>query len=137
MDKQLFVTTIPHFAEANLNSFCWFLESGLSDELRNFSSALNLNKKLNIKIYSDEFILKRPKPLISVAWFSLTPSVIVSKIIPKIFSNSGFFNLPWILCDNFEIISLLKINIPVYDADNLPDDLKKIKPIKPGSRIIQ
>ncbi len=61
MDKQLFVTTIPHFAEANLNSFCWFLESGLSDELRNFSSALNLNKKLNIKIYSDEFILKRPK----------------------------------------------------------------------------
>ena len=61
MDKQLFVTTIPHFAEANLNSFCWFLESGLSDELRNFSSALNLNQKLNIKIYSDEFILKRPK----------------------------------------------------------------------------
>ena len=46
MDKQLFVTTIPHFAEANLNSFCWFLESGLSDELRNFSSALNLNQKL-------------------------------------------------------------------------------------------
>jgi DNA-directed RNA polymerase subunit beta len=61
MDKQLFVTTIPHFAEANLNSFCWFLESGLSDELRNFSSALNLNQKLNIKIYSEEFILKRPK----------------------------------------------------------------------------
>ena len=42
-----------------------------------------------------------------------------------------------VLFDNFEIISLLKINIPVYDSDNLPDDLKKIKPIKPGSRIIQ
>jgi DNA-directed RNA polymerase subunit beta len=61
MDKQLYVTTIPHIAEANLNSICWFLESGLSDELRNFSSALNLNQKLNIKIYSEEFILKRPK----------------------------------------------------------------------------
>ena len=43
MDKQLFVTTIPHFSETNLNSFCWFLEYGLSDELRNFASALNLN----------------------------------------------------------------------------------------------
>ena len=42
-----------------------------------------------------------------------------------------------VLFDNFEIISLLKINIPVYDTDNLPDDLEKIKPIKPGSRIIQ
>ena len=42
-----------------------------------------------------------------------------------------------VLFDNFEIISLLKINIPVYDSDNLPDDLEKIKPIKPGSRIIQ
>tara|TARA_B100001057_G_scaffold40412_1_gene36308 strand:+ start:1422 stop:2006 length:585 start_codon:yes stop_codon:yes gene_type:complete len=36
--------------------------------------------------------------------------------------------------DNFEIISLLKINIPVYDEENLPDELKKIEPIKPGSR---
>ena len=42
-----------------------------------------------------------------------------------------------VLFDNFEIISLLKIDIPVYDSDNLPDDLEKIKPIKPGSRIIQ
>ena len=58
MDKQLFVTTIPHFAEANLNSFCWFLESGLSDELRNFSSALNLNQKLNIKNLDIEYNCK-------------------------------------------------------------------------------
>ena len=61
MDKQLFVTTIPHFSETNLNSFCWFLEYGLSDELRNFASALNLNEKLNIRVYSEEFVLKRPK----------------------------------------------------------------------------
>ena len=61
MDKQLFVTTIPHFSESNFNSFCWFLEYGLSDELRNFSSALNLNEKLNIRVYNEEFVLKRPK----------------------------------------------------------------------------
>ena len=35
---------------------------------------------------------------------------------------------------NHEIISLLKLDIPTYDPDNLPEDLKKIDPIKPGSR---
>ena len=36
--------------------------------------------------------------------------------------------------DNLEIISLLKLDIPIYDPDNLPEDLKKIDPVKPGSR---
>ena len=36
--------------------------------------------------------------------------------------------------DNHEIISLLKLDIPTYHPDNLPEDLKKIDPIKPGSR---
>ena len=60
-DKQLFVTTIPHFSETILNSFCWFLEYGLSDELFNFSSSLNLNEKLNVRVYNEEFVLKKPK----------------------------------------------------------------------------
>ena len=33
-----------------------------------------------------------------------------------------------------EIISLLKLDIPIFDPDNLPDDLKNISPEKPGSR---
>ena len=37
---------------------------------------------------------------------------------------------------DYEIISLLKLNIPTYVPDNLPDDLKKIEPVKPGSRKI-
>ena len=36
--------------------------------------------------------------------------------------------------DDNEVISLLKLNIPVYNPDNLPEDLKKIEPVKPGSR---
>ena len=36
--------------------------------------------------------------------------------------------------DNHEIISLLKLDIPTYDPDNLPENLKKINPIRPGSR---
>ena len=59
MNKQLFVTTIPNFSETNINSFCWFLEHGLANELRNFSSAINLNQNLNIKVYNDEFILQK------------------------------------------------------------------------------
>tara|TARA_Y100000816_G_scaffold248149_1_gene197175 strand:- start:293 stop:877 length:585 start_codon:yes stop_codon:yes gene_type:complete len=34
------------------------------------------------------------------------------------------------------IISVLKLDIPIYEPDNLPDDLIKIPPIKPGSRVI-
>lgn len=32
------------------------------------------------------------------------------------------------------LISLLKLDIPTYKADNLPDELKKIEAVKPGSR---
>jgi len=38
------------------------------------------------------------------------------------------------ILDDNEIISLLKLDIPVYNSDNLPEDLKKIVPVKPGSR---
>ena len=33
-----------------------------------------------------------------------------------------------------KIISQLEINIPTYNKDNLPDSLKSIKAVKPGSR---
>ena len=36
--------------------------------------------------------------------------------------------------ENNEITSLLKLDIPTYDPDDLPEDLKKIDPVKPGSR---
>jgi len=35
-----------------------------------------------------------------------------------------------------KIISQIKLEIPSFSADNVPDRLKKIKPIKPGSREI-
>ena len=38
--------------------------------------------------------------------------------------------------NDHEIISLLKLDIPTYDPDNLPENLKKIEPVKPGSRKI-
>ena len=33
-----------------------------------------------------------------------------------------------------DLITLLSFNIPTFDEDNIPEDLKQIKPIKPGSR---
>ena len=35
-----------------------------------------------------------------------------------------------------EIISLIKLNIPVYNEEDVPDNLKNIPPVKPGSRLI-
>ena len=35
---------------------------------------------------------------------------------------------------NKTIISQIKLDIPTYDESNLPDDLSRIKPTKPGSR---
>ena len=38
--------------------------------------------------------------------------------------------------DDHQITSLIKLKIPVYDEQNIPDELKNIEPIKPGSRLI-
>ncbi len=40
------------------------------------------------------------------------------------------------LFKDYNVISVLKLDIPIYDPDNLPDDLNKIPAIKPGSRVI-
>ena len=32
------------------------------------------------------------------------------------------------------LITLLSLKIPTFDKDNIPDDLRQIKPVKPGSR---
>ena len=33
-----------------------------------------------------------------------------------------------------KIVSQIELNIPTYEKDSLPDDLKKLKAVKPGSR---
>ena len=38
--------------------------------------------------------------------------------------------------DDHEIISLLKLDIPVYEPENIPEELRNIPAIKPGSRVI-
>ena len=58
MNKHIFITALSNLTETSFNSFCWFLENGLANELRAFSARLNSK---TIRIYHDEFILKKPK----------------------------------------------------------------------------
>jgi len=61
MQSKSFITTIPNLLEVQLNSFCWFLEYGLGEELNKFSSILDLNKNLEIRIFGQERIFCYPR----------------------------------------------------------------------------
>ena len=86
----------------------------------------NINKDSNVLIIED---------VITTGKSSLECSVLVQKakanilgyacIIDRSNGNSRIKN---------KIISQIEINIPTYRKDNLPDNLKKIKATKPGSR---
>ena len=86
----------------------------------------NINKDSNVLIIED---------VITTGKSSLECSVLVQKakanilgyacIIDRSNGNSRIKN---------KIISQIEINIPTYSKDNLPDNLKKIKATKPGSR---
>ena len=61
MNYKSFITTLPNFGEVQFNSFCWFLKYGLSEELRKFSTINTLAGNQQIRIYGDEYAIKRPK----------------------------------------------------------------------------
>ena len=61
INNKSFITTIPNLLEVQLNSFCWFLEYGLGEELNKFSSILDLNKNLEIRIFGHERVFCYPR----------------------------------------------------------------------------
>jgi DNA-directed RNA polymerase subunit beta len=61
INNKSFITTIPNFLEIQLNSFCWFLEYGLGEELNKFSSILDLNKNFEIRIFGNERVFCYPR----------------------------------------------------------------------------
>lgn len=65
MNQKSFITTLPHLVEVQFNSFCWFLKYGLNEELTKFSTINSLNGNLQIRIYGDEYAIKRPKYTVS------------------------------------------------------------------------
>jgi DNA-directed RNA polymerase subunit beta len=65
MSQKSFITTLPNLGEIQFNSFCWFLKYGLSEELEKISRINALTGNLQIRIYGDEYAIKRPKYTVS------------------------------------------------------------------------
>jgi len=61
MIHRAFITTLNDFVEIQLNSFCWFLSEGLTEELENFSSILDFTGNIEVKIFGDKYKLRAPK----------------------------------------------------------------------------
>lgn len=61
MIKNAHITNLPDLLEIQRSSFCWFLSEGLAIELNKFSSVLNLDKRLELRIYGNDYKLKKPK----------------------------------------------------------------------------
>lgn len=56
-----YVTTLPNFIEIQKISFCWFISQGLVEELETFSSIFDFNGNIEIRIFGNEYKLKKPK----------------------------------------------------------------------------
>lgn len=65
MKSKLFTTHLPNFLEIQFSSFFWFLLYGLSYQLNSFPSIVDSGKNLEVRIYTNEFVLKRKKDLTS------------------------------------------------------------------------
>ncbi len=61
MTHRAFITTLNDFVEIQLNSFCWFLSEGLTEELENFSSIFDFTGNIEVKIFGDKYKLRAPK----------------------------------------------------------------------------
>ena len=61
MSNNLFVTNIPNFLQIQYSSFCWFLISGLSNELSFFPAILDSHSDVEVRFYTNEFIFKKKK----------------------------------------------------------------------------
>jgi len=53
--------SLPDLVEIQLASFCWFLEEGLAEEIKNFSPITDYTDNLELHLLGDEYKLKYPK----------------------------------------------------------------------------
>jgi DNA-directed RNA polymerase subunit beta len=61
MNKNQSKFHLPNLLEIQKTSFCWFLSEGLAQELNNFPSVFNLDENLELRVYGNEYTLKKPK----------------------------------------------------------------------------
>ena len=53
--------SLPDLVEIQRASFCWFLEEGLTEEIKNFSPITDYTENLELHLLGDEYKLKYPK----------------------------------------------------------------------------
>ena len=55
-----YITTLPDFIEMQRISFCWFISSGLTNELSNFSSIFDFSGNIEYIFFGQEYKLVKP-----------------------------------------------------------------------------
>merc|ERR1712119_194366 len=55
-----YITTLPDFIKMQRISFCWFISSGLTNELSNFSSIFDFSGNIEYIFFGQEYKLVRP-----------------------------------------------------------------------------
>lgn len=58
--QKVFLANIPDLIEVQKSSFCWFLEEGLTEELRHLSSLGDFMESVEIKFFYNEFYFHAP-----------------------------------------------------------------------------
>ena len=61
MNQNVHINNLPDLLEIQRSSFCWFLSEGLAHELAKFSSIFDLTRNLELRVYGQEYRLKKPK----------------------------------------------------------------------------
>ena len=61
VQKNVYKYLLPNLLETQRISFCWFLEEGLAEEIKNFSPITDYTDNLELHLLGDEYKLKYPK----------------------------------------------------------------------------
>jgi len=58
--RKVYLANIPDLIEIQKSSFCWFLEEGLSDELKQLSTLGDFMETVEIRFFHNEFYFHQP-----------------------------------------------------------------------------
>jgi DNA-directed RNA polymerase subunit beta len=61
LNQDIYRCLLPNLLEIQRVSFCWFLEKGLLQELKNFNSIQDYFGELELSLSTKQYKLKRPK----------------------------------------------------------------------------
>ena len=66
-NKISYITTLPNFMTMQKTSFCWFLNEGLTDEVKSFAQVFDFSENTEYLVYGQEYGLLRPPCSVTAA----------------------------------------------------------------------